>query len=162
MSRRFPLAFLVALLLAPPAVAAGETLTLDLGDGVKMELVLVKKGAFTQGSPKDESGRGDDEAQRKVTLTRDFYAGKYPVTRGQFARFAKDAKYQTEAERGESGGFGWNGKKLVQKKEYSWRNPGFEQADDHPVVLVTYDDAKAFCAWLTKKAGREVLLPSEA
>jgi formylglycine-generating enzyme required for sulfatase activity len=33
----------------------------------------------------------------------------------------------------------------------SWRNPGFPQGDDHPVVNVSWDDAQAFCRWLTLK-----------
>lgn len=153
---------LVLLVLAPSAFGADPTLTLDLGDGVRMELVLVKKGPFLQGSPVTEKGRNDDEAPRQVTLTRDFYLGRYPVTRGQFAQFIRQSGYRTEAERGSSGGFGWDGTRLVQKKEYTWRNPGFEQTDDHPVVLVTYGDAQSFCNWLAGRAGREVALPTEA
>jgi hypothetical protein len=37
----------------------------------------------------------------------------------------------------------------------SWQNPGFAQGEDHPVVKVSWDDAKAFCAWLTQKERSE-------
>jgi len=39
---------------------------------------------------------------------------------------------------------------------------GFTQSDDHPLVNVSYEDAVAFAAWLSKREGREYSLPSEA
>lgn len=36
------------------------------------------------------------------------------------------------------------------------------QTDDHPVVHVSWNDAKAFCDWLSKKTGRTVRFPTEA
>src|ERR1043165_4227215 len=141
---------------------AEKELTLDLGADVKLELVLVPAGSFKQGSPSKEAGRNDDETQREVRLTHAFYMSKYPVTVGQYTRFVKDTKYVTEAESGPSGGFGFDGKALVQKKEYTWRNPGFKQADSHPVTLVSWKDASEFCAWLAEKSGKPVKLPTEA
>jgi hypothetical protein len=52
----------------------------------------------------------------------------------------------------------------------SWKSPGFTQADTHPVVNVNWNDANAFCSWLTKKelaegkikAGQKYRLPTDA
>jgi curved DNA-binding protein CbpA len=43
-----------------------------------------------------------------------------------------------------------------------WKNPGFAQAATHPVVNVSWEDARRFCAWLTDKERREGKLPMDA
>ena len=44
----------------------------------------------------------------------------------------------------------------------SWLNPGFSQTDNHPVTCVSWDDAVAFCKWLSRKIGENITLPTEA
>lgn len=43
-------------------------------------------------------------------------------------------------------------------KGTAWRQPGFKQGPDHPVVNVTWQDAIAFCKWLTEKEQKSGLL----
>jgi formylglycine-generating enzyme len=147
---------------AAPAWGAERQQSFDLGNGAKLEVVLVPHGTFRQGSPATEAKRSGDETPRQVTLTRDFYIGKFPVTCAQFDAFVADAQYRTEAEGGPSGGFGWDGAALKQDKRFTWRAPGFDQGDDQPATIITYADALAFCDWLSHKTGRTFTLPTEA
>jgi len=66
-----------------------KIITVDLPDlskdAKKLEMVLIKSGTFTMGSPKDECGRSDREwLPHKVTITMPFYMGKYEVTQAQW------------------------------------------------------------------------------
>jgi len=75
----------VPIAVSPPK----EELRLDLGNGVELVLVRVpaKGKKFLMGSPADEEGRGANEPQHEVELTRDFYLGKFEVTQDQYGVF---------------------------------------------------------------------------
>lgn len=91
------------------------------------------------------------------------------VTRGQFAAFVKATGYMSQAEQDGSGGYGYDHKSQTarQQPQYSWRKTGYPQSDNHPVVNVSWNDANAFCNWLTQQAadraeGWHYQLPTEA
>lgn len=69
----------------------------------------------------------------------------------QFRTFADATAYQTDAERNKNAS-GWNrnSQTFDYHAFYNWRNPGFEQDDDHPVVNVSWNDAREFCGWLSR------------
>jgi len=148
-----------------PAAAQTETatgLSVPLDTHVNVELIWVAPGTFLQGSPEGELGREPDEIQHRVTISRGFYIGKYPITIEQFQSFVDQTGYKTEAERGTSGGFGWNGQDLVQSPEFNWRNPGYPSSKSHPVTIITLEDAQAFCKWISSKSKIKVQLPTES
>ncbi|MBI5724058.1 MAG: formylglycine-generating enzyme family protein [Planctomycetes bacterium] len=148
---------------APAAVdaPAPKDIALDLGNGIGMRAVFIPAGTFAMGSPSRELVRDSDEIQHDVKLSKSYYIGAYPVTKGQFAQFVKDSGHKTKAE---EDGFAttWNGDMWVKTPGATWKNPGFDQGDDHPVVCVSWNDATEFCAWLSKKSGKTVRLPTEA
>ena len=75
----------------------------------------------------------------------------------------EDRGYRTEAERDGKGGFGLLDGQRGSDPRFVWNaDPGFEQTDEHPVVNVSWNDASAFCAWLSEKEQATVQLPSEA
>jgi formylglycine-generating enzyme required for sulfatase activity len=141
-----------------------EHLDLDLGNDVTMKLVKIPAGKFLMGTDPAHRVRMTDDRekpQREVTISRDFFMGIHEVTRGQFAAFVKATGYLTQAER-EGWAFAWKRNSWDKVDGASWNNTGLEQTDEHPVICASFDDAIAFCLWLNKKTGRNVLLPTEA
>lgn len=142
-------------------VRADEVVTNRLG----IQFVRIAAGEFQMGSPAGEKGRRNDEPQRLVRLTRDFFLARYEVTRGQFRQFVDATGYKTDAERGIRGGYGYDatsGRLTGPDKKYSWRETGFTQTDEHPVVNVSWNDAIAFCRWLSEQEKLVYRLPTEA
>ena len=121
------------------------------------ELVVVPEGTYRMGSPESESGRRDREGPvRRVTIGYRLAVGVKEVTRGEFARFV--------SETGRSMGgscWEWDGE-WKERSGRNWKSPGYSQTDEHPVVCVSWDDAKAYVDWLSGKTGKEYRLLSEA
>lgn len=122
-------------------------------DKLGIKLVELRPGRFLMGSPLDETGRDATENQHPVRLTKTVFMASQEVTRGQFANFVKATAYVTDAER-ES--------QTPQPTARSWKQPGFDQDDSHPAVFVSWNDATAFCQWISKQEGKDYRLPTEA
>jgi formylglycine-generating enzyme required for sulfatase activity len=149
-----------------------------------MSFVLVPAGEFLMGSdetpatlardfPGHEPERflqlADERPAHRVRITRDFHLGRHEVTVGQFRRFLAASGYVPESVADGTGGYGYDAAHVAGKDafagrdpRYSWRNPGFPQDDDHPVVNVSWNDAVALAAWLTRTEGVRYRLPTEA
>jgi len=129
-------------------------------------MIHIPAGPFVMGY----TGESDAEPQREVTLD-DYWIAKYPVTVAQFRRFVEATGYQTDAERG-TGAWQWNG--YVPKtpdperdswdltKDGRWNNIFFPQGDDHPVGSVSWNDARAYCRWISEQTALPFHLPTEA
>jgi formylglycine-generating enzyme required for sulfatase activity len=129
-----------------------KILTLDLGDGVTMDLVLVPTGRFMMGSPESEEksdtkGTLVESPPHAVEISQPFFMGKYEVTNAQFRRFkpnySSGSNNRVDFHTGSIVGIDLNG-------------------DDQPVVAVPWDDANAFCEWLSRQSGMHIRLPAEA
>ena len=150
---------------APAPVEATRSLVLpnELTNSIGMKFRLIQPGTFMMGSPASEADHcSKEKRQHQVTLTQPFYMGVYPVTVGDFKRFVDKVGYKTEGEQDGKGDYGWTGKEWVQDAKITWRNPGFTQTAQDPVVCVSWNDAESYCQWLSEVEGKSYRLPTES
>ena len=138
-----------------------ESVTLDIqGDDSQLELMLIPPGEFEMGNGSPSQAAADAPAHH-VKLTRPYYISSTEITNQLFRSFVNETKYETDAER--TGGFGMSGGSWGKSPEYSWKNLGeLPVRDQAPAVNISWNDATAFCNWLSKKTGEVYRLPTEA
>ncbi len=132
---------------------------------IPVKMVNIPAGNFVMGaSDGDSESRPDELPCRTITFSKPFQMGVYEVTVGQFREFVEAQKYKTQAE--SSGLGGWKASTAsswgIQNPDLNWSSPGYPIAADLPVTMVSYEDALAFCAWLSKRDGKNYRLPTEA
>ena len=112
---------------------------------------VLPAGTFMQGSMSHAS----EQPLRQVAIAAPIAFAPREITIGEFEEFADDTKLQTK---------GCN----VHDGEWRWRDDvNWESLDDgrtttHPIGCVSWDDAVAYAAWLSKKTGQSYRLPSAA
>jgi formylglycine-generating enzyme required for sulfatase activity len=144
----------------------------DLGT----EMVLIPPGVFHMGTDREEAQRlarrlasvvdavlvRAETPLHEVRISRAFYVSCCEITVGEYRRFVEAEDYTTSCERGERG---W----MVQGGEWrflagaSWKNLGQQPVEDSlPVVNLAWEDAVAYCRWLSLREGKAYRLPTEA
>jgi eukaryotic-like serine/threonine-protein kinase len=156
----------------PPANTPTSTFTptpdplkITLAPNVVMEFVRVSAGNFLMGSTDSDTYASDNEKPQHTVSLEEYLIGKYEVTNAQFAAFVQATGYKTTAEQ-QGSGWSYTGSEWKDIAGADWRHPHGPNSDiqtrqNHPVVLISWDDAVAFCQWVTQVTGRNVQLPTE-
>ena len=111
--------------------------TLDIGDGVKLQIAWIQDGSFMMGTMTDHWKRPDERPKHMVTISRPYYISRHEVTNQQYRLFRPDHRS------GSQGRYSLDGQR-------------------QPAVNVTWLDAVAYCQWLSVRLERKVRLPTEA
>jgi formylglycine-generating enzyme required for sulfatase activity len=119
------------------------------------EMVVMPAGRFAMGSSAaDQSWAAShggnkesvaDEAPQHDVSLQPFALGRYDVTRGEYAAFVAETSHPA------GDGCGADSFKWDKRAGVSWEAPGFPQTDRDPVVCVSWQDARAYVAWLNGK-----------
>ena len=126
------------------------------------ELISIPAGEFMMGSAENEPNFNPAEVpKRKVVIVRPFLIGRYEVTVGEYAEFVREQGQNIQGT--DCRYYDYRSTQFQTQPNTSWKNPPiFSQQNDHPVVCVSWFDAKSYLAWLGRKTGKRYRLPSEA
>lgn len=122
-------------------------------------LIAVSAGGFQMG---DITGRGLANERPVVSykIESSFGIGEKEVTVAEFAQFVSATNYVTDAEKALGCAY-YGDAEPVYDMEMNWRDPGYEQTEESPVVCVTLNDARAYVDWLSQSTDKTYRLPTE-
>ena len=130
------------------------------------EMVVIPTGSAMLGSPPDEAGRFAGEGPRfEAEFDSGFALSRTEITVAQFRAFVTATDYRTDAERnGESSIFDVRTGGITARRNVDWKDDfrGNEARGDDPVTHVSFNDARAYAAWLSEVTGQAYRLPTEA
>ncbi|MBW0007844.1 MAG: formylglycine-generating enzyme family protein [Sphingomonas sp.] len=121
-------------------------------------MVVIPAGTFLMGASASEKSWATEleQAVHRVKV-RGFAAGRFDVTRDEYAAFVRATKRPTTK------GCVFTGRPgATADPQGSWSSLGFKQTGRDPVVCVSWFDAQAYVGWLTKRTGKHYRLLSEA
>ena len=153
-----PVANLQAAAASPPVVWRAARTPLPLWDGADLpEMLVVPAGEYTIGSPASEEHRvNDEDPGHRVRIGYSFAVGKYPVTKGEFARFVADTGFHP----GDSCFNLEPGDQPHPGRDF--QKTGIDQTIDEPAVCMNEINAQAYVNWLSRKTGHFYRLLSES
>jgi formylglycine-generating enzyme len=133
--------------------------------GMSFKMILLETHLFEMGS---NLGVGEDDEHPKhhVFLDYDYYLGEAEVTVAQFKVFIDDTNYRTDADK-EGSSYVFNGKDYDKRLGVNWKHDekGRKRNSNdmnYPVMYVSWNDALAYCEWLSNKTNKPYHLPTEA
>ena len=143
-----------------PTIANANDYTMQSGTKYPL-MIKIEGGSFIMGT----NDRLSYERPAHKETVNDFLLGKFLVTYGQFAAFIKETDYRTDAEKTGKSIIYQNG--WVDANGVNWRhdedgNLRTNQDYNKPVFHVSWNDAVAYCRWLSNKTQRTYRLPTEA
>ncbi len=123
-------------------------------------MVVVPAGQSVVGAPAEAVRSGeaasDQGPQHRIVITAPFAVSEREITVSEFRSFAEETgRKQDPGCTTFSAGFVWDA-------NATFLDPGYQQEPDYPVVCVSFDDARAYAAWLSEKTGASYRLLSEA
>ena len=147
---------------AAPGAAYAAQMLRDCDDCP--EMVVVPAGVFVLGTPAAHLGGVESPPETQpaaIRITRPFAIGRFEVTRGEFAEFVRASGHEVRP-----GCRTWDAAlgRFNDDGRRTWQDPGvpMEPTDRHPVACVSWSDAQAYAAWLSRRTGKSYRLPSEA
>lgn len=117
---------------------------IELADGISLELIRIDPGTFVAGS---DTGYPNEQPAHPETIDRPFLIGRVEISNAQYRCF--DPAHDSGLETGEAYQFG------DDERGFTLNRPA------QPVVRVSWNDAMAFCEWISRKTGKHCSLPTE-